>query len=206
MKIYFDTEFTGLQMNTSLISIGLIDEFNRTFYAEFTDYNKSQITPWISENVIKNLLLNNQEPLPYHYTDGYVNTIIKGDSKYIRAQLLDWLNAYVAVEWISDVYQYDMVLLVDLLTNHGSVFDLPSYISSCCFELNQLIMGFCGIGPSEAFDKSREDLVNYMITKYNLTFNYLNDVNKNEKHNSLYDAKIIKAIYEGAYVINRDFY
>lgn len=39
MKIFFDTEFTGLQQNTSLISIGLVTEDDRSFYAELVDYN-----------------------------------------------------------------------------------------------------------------------------------------------------------------------
>lgn len=38
MKVFFDTEFTGLHKNTTLISIGLISEDRRIFYAELTDY------------------------------------------------------------------------------------------------------------------------------------------------------------------------
>ena len=34
MKIFFDTEFTGLVQNTKLISIGMVDENGRAFYAE----------------------------------------------------------------------------------------------------------------------------------------------------------------------------
>jgi len=40
-KIFFDTEFTGLHQNTTLISIGLISECGKTFYAELTDYDKT---------------------------------------------------------------------------------------------------------------------------------------------------------------------
>jgi len=40
MKIYFDTEFTGLHKNTTLISIGCVAENGKTFYAELTDYDK----------------------------------------------------------------------------------------------------------------------------------------------------------------------
>ena len=58
-KIFFDTEFTGLHQNTTLISIGLIAETGQTFYAERTDYDKSQIDEWLQTNVIENLLLNN---------------------------------------------------------------------------------------------------------------------------------------------------
>ena len=55
MNIFFDTEFTGLHKNTTLISIGLISETGKTFYAEFTDYNNTQIDNWIENNVINNL-------------------------------------------------------------------------------------------------------------------------------------------------------
>jgi len=43
MKIFFDTEFTGLHQNTTLISIGLVTEQEHSFYAEFDDYDKSQV-------------------------------------------------------------------------------------------------------------------------------------------------------------------
>lgn len=42
-KIFFDSEFTGLHQNTTLISIGLISDDNNCFYAEFTDYDKNQL-------------------------------------------------------------------------------------------------------------------------------------------------------------------
>jgi DNA polymerase III epsilon subunit-like protein len=32
-KIFFDTEFTGLHQKTTLISIGLVSECGKTFYA-----------------------------------------------------------------------------------------------------------------------------------------------------------------------------
>ena len=61
MKLFFDTEFTGLHKDTTLISIGIISEDERTFYAELTDYDKSQVDDWIKENVIDNLLLKDKE-------------------------------------------------------------------------------------------------------------------------------------------------
>ena len=42
-KIFFDTEFTGLHQNTTLISNNLISGCCKTFYVELTDYDKSQI-------------------------------------------------------------------------------------------------------------------------------------------------------------------
>ena len=43
MKIFFDTEFTGLHKNTTLVSIGMVAENGHTFYAELNDYNHNQI-------------------------------------------------------------------------------------------------------------------------------------------------------------------
>lgn len=63
MKIFLDSEFTGLVQNTSLISLGLIDENNNSFYAEFTDYNKNLIDKWLCKNVISNLCLSEDTPI-----------------------------------------------------------------------------------------------------------------------------------------------
>ena len=67
-KIFFDTEFTGLHQNTTLISIGLVAETGQTFYAELTDYDKNQIDDWLKTNVIDNLtnqlMLNGRLRLP----------------------------------------------------------------------------------------------------------------------------------------------
>ena len=66
MNIYFDTEFTGLVPNTTLISMGCIAAIGQRgwrFYAEFTDYNKDLCDDWIKENVLDNLLLNHIDTL-----------------------------------------------------------------------------------------------------------------------------------------------
>jgi len=43
MKIFFDSEFTGLHQKTTLISIGLISEDDRYFYYECIDYDKDHV-------------------------------------------------------------------------------------------------------------------------------------------------------------------
>ncbi len=56
-KVFFDCEFTGLHQGTTLISIGLVSDCGKTFYAELTDYDKSHIDDWLQEIVINNLLI-----------------------------------------------------------------------------------------------------------------------------------------------------
>lgn len=52
MNLFFDTEFTGLHQNTTLISIGIVSECGKTFYAECLDFDESQVNEWIRENVL----------------------------------------------------------------------------------------------------------------------------------------------------------
>ena len=94
MKIFFDTEFTGLHKNTTLISIGLVDENGRSFYAEFTAYNKSQVDDWIQENVINNLMSNNFDIKGEPNTTSIFGdqTLSKGNKKYIFTKIVKKLK------------------------------------------------------------------------------------------------------------------
>ena len=56
VKVFFDCEFTGLQQNTTLISIGLISECGKTFYAEFNDFAQDLVDDWVQHHVISNLI------------------------------------------------------------------------------------------------------------------------------------------------------
>ncbi|MEI6579670.1 MAG: hypothetical protein WCN92_09440, partial [Eubacteriales bacterium] len=64
MKAFFDCEFSGLHAGTTLISIGLMSEDNKMFYAEFNDYDKTQVDGWIQEHVINNLLFEKDRFVP----------------------------------------------------------------------------------------------------------------------------------------------
>jgi len=57
-EVFFDTEFTRYGQNTTLISIGMVSECGKKLYIELDDYDRSQITPWLEENVL-NLLEGN---------------------------------------------------------------------------------------------------------------------------------------------------
>lgn len=184
MKVFFDTEFTGLHKNTTLLSIGLITEDNRKFYAEFCDYDKSQIDGWISKNV-----------MPYLIRSKIKKAVDTGDSVYIppyyiygskgaiAKKLEEWFKSLgEEIELISDVSHYDMVLFCDIF---GSAFDIPKMVSPVCHDINQDIAEFLKVSQREAFEMSRETLAGINP----------NDI-KVEKHNALFDAIVIKQIYE----------
>lgn len=185
MKIFLDTEFTGLHKETSLISIGLVDENGEEFYAELTDYDKNQIDYWLQENVIANLWYESNKVELKNTTNYY-----RGNKKYIALKLKKWLAKYETIEWVSDVAHYDFVLLIDLL--YGKAINIP-YLThgASIHDINQDIAKYYNISELEAFDKSREEI----LVKHNIEIDGL-------KHNALYDAKVIKAIYG---IVNRSY-
>ena len=178
MNIYFDTEFTGLHKDTSLISIGLVTDDNRTFYAELIDYDKKQVDEWIKNNVINHLKFNGQYKCTQTATDCELSQI----KPYVRESLKKWLSQFDSVQFVSDVCHYDFVLLIDLF---GTAFDLPSNVSASCHDINQDIAKYYGVSEKETFDVSREEI----LAGYGIHID-------GDKHNALYDAKVIKAIYE----------
>ena len=181
MNIYFDTEFTGLHKDTTLISIGLISEDDKTFYAEFTDYDEPQVDDWIQTNVIDNLNIKD-----YGVTkDTWNETIIKGNKTLIKFYLSMWLSQFESVQLVSDVSHYDMVLFIDIF---GSAWDLPKNINPSCHDINQDIARYLEVDEASAFDTNREGFL--------WCFDEYSKLPSGNKHNSLYDAKVIKELYE----------
>ena len=188
MKLFFDTEFTGLHKDTTLISIGIVSEDGRKFYAEFTDYDESQCNDWIKENVIKNLKLAGMGVGVSDTDENPPLRIVMGDKRYIRQEANEWLRQFNKIQFVSDVCHYDFILLIDLLTNGGTALDLPENISAVCHDLNMDIARHFHVSDLEAFDMSREKIMNDLCKT--------EDIVTGNKHNSLYDAEVIKAIYE----------
>ena len=200
MKVFFDTEFTGLHKDTTLISIGLIDENGRTFYGEFSDYDESKCDNWIRENVIKHLKWSKEGPV-----EDFVNIYANGweafgSKEYIKIVLTEWLSKYDNVELVSDCCHYDMVLFIDIF---GDAWSIPDVVNPACHDINQDIAKYFEISEREAFDLSREKFIEKVnIDRQDDQNNF--DISEGEKiiniegdkHNSLYDAKVIREIYK----------
>lgn len=182
MNLFFDCEFTGLHKQTSLISIGIVAENGKKFYAEFSTYRKNQCNDWIKENVLKHTILEGNETLAKRLGEDSDTTVVLGSKADIRYELGEWLKQFESVQFVSDVCHYDMVLLIDIW---GDAFRIPQNVSEVCHDINQDIAKHYGISEREAFDKSREDIVAELCGEFIA----------GDKHNSLYDAEVIKAIY-----------
>lgn len=184
MKIFFDCEFTGLHKGTTLISIGMISENGKKFYAELSDYDRSQVNDWINKNVLAYRWYHSGRfswDIPHYY--------IYGDKINVRHELKKYLSQFDTVELVSDCSHYDMMLFIDLF---GTAFDLPSNVCPACYDLNQDIAKFHQVDGYTAFDISREEILSNNGIEI-----------KGDKHNALYDAEVIRALY---YVLNGEDY
>ena len=181
MKIYVDTEFTGLHKDTTLISIGLVSECGKTFYGECYDYDENQIDTWIQENVLNHTTYLSEIAKTECMSVSKENMYLVASKERLGEYLKEWFSQFDKVELVSDVCHYDMVLLIDLF---GTAFDLPPQVSASCHDINQDIARYYGIDSIEAFDVSREDL---LLNEFSVRID-------GRKHNALYDARVIKAI------------
>jgi hypothetical protein len=169
-KIFFDTEFTGLHQNTTLISIGLVSECGKSFYAELTDYDKSQVDDWLQENVINNLLVKENSTVGLGYPE---TRVVIGTINSVKEYLSEWLAQFEKVEIWSDCLAYDWVLFNQIF---GHAFNIPSNVYYIPFDICTLFKAK-GIDP----DINRESFAG---------------VTNGKKHNALHDAQVIKACYE----------
>jgi hypothetical protein len=192
-KIFFDTEFTGLHQNTTLISIGLVAENGESFYAEFTDYDKTQIDDWLQKNVIDNLTLTNKitvsnggwevwESDKGQYSNALEFSLAKkdmehfkciGKSPMVKNRLEQWLSQFEQVEMWSDCLSYDWVLFNQIF---GHAFDIPKNVYYIPFDICTFFK-IKGIDP----DISREV--------------FAGTESAEKKHNALWDAQVIKSCY-----------
>lgn len=179
MNIFFDTEFTGLRKDTQLISIGLISEDGKEFYAEFASINTELINDWVMENVLMNTAKYGQ----VNETDIVINEndYHFGTREEIQEELKEWLSQFDEVQLVSDVCHYDMVLFIDIF---GSAFDLPENVSPVCYDINQDIASYYEESQKDAFNRNREDI----LEEKGITI-------VGQKHNSLYDARVIQQVY-----------
>lgn len=173
-KIFLDTEFTGLHQSTTFVSIGLVSECGREFYAEYTNYDKSQIDEWLQENVIDNLFLNNKPLNELRIFDGGYKSRIRVDSMdTLRESLETWLSDFEEVEIWGDRVSYDWVMFCQIFRH---AFNIPKKVYYIPFDICTLFR-VNGIDP----DVNREDFAQ-------MTEN-------GEKHNALWDAKVIRACF-----------
>lgn len=170
-KVFFDAEFTGEHQFSSLVSIGMVGENTESCYICFNGYEKNQVTVWLKENVLKDITHEKK----FSYQEGF-NLIKKWLENYSNGEL---------VSLVSMGKTLDLVLFFQLWhldypekKYFHNLYCLPHYLNhSKHYDLATLMMA-TNIDP----DIDRETIVTIK--------------EKHNRHNALYDAKIVKKVYE----------
>lgn len=134
MKVFFDLEFNERDSNNqpcdiTVLSLGAVAENGRKFYQVF-DPKDADINPWVRENVIPNLNIEEGE-----VDNQYPNYALP---KHLATLKFDaWLRDLGAdIQFVGYYCAYDWVLLCRL---YGSMMDLPQYIKMNPIDLKGFV-------------------------------------------------------------------
>ncbi|MDB5531540.1 MAG: hypothetical protein JWR51_4643 [Devosia sp.] len=117
MKFWFDTEFIEDGKTIDLISIGIVAEDGRTYYAESAECDHSRAGEWVKANVL--------------------SMLVAGDYLKPRAHIAADIVAFVGEkpEFWAYYADYDWVALCQL---YGTMMDLPKGWPMYCRDIKQL--------------------------------------------------------------------
>jgi hypothetical protein len=181
-RLFLDTEFTGLTQNTTLISMAIVAESGEEFYAEFTDYDTSQVSDWVYENVIKQRFLDNT-----NQTNDLAKYHILGTRSQVTAGLRTWLgqfsptgNSESFLQIWADVPHYDWVLFCELF---GGALHVPKSIHYMPMDIATMLFA-----KGLDIDLERSKISDSPATLVGLCL-----------HSALYDAHVIKNIFKKIY-------
>lgn len=121
MRYYLDTEFIerGRKYPIELISIGIVAEDGREFYAISNEFDSTDIDPWIQMNVLITL-----------ETD-----IERISCHEIATRVLQFIGDASKPEFWAYYADYDWVVFCQLF---GRMVDLPKHFPMYCNDLKQL--------------------------------------------------------------------
>lgn len=135
MRYFLDTEFIESKGYLKLISIALVDQNGKEYYAVSSDFDPEKCNDWVKENVLPKL--------PPKET--------WKSEQQISKEIVDFVGE--APEFWGYYCDYDWVVLCWL---YGTMMDLPEGWPMFCLDLKQLITdrGF----TKECLPKQDEDI------------------------------------------------
>lgn len=173
IKVFFDLEFTGLFQGATAISLALVAETGETFYAEFSDYNKEHINPWVAENVIPHLKFRATDNRGIIETSTPEAMLVYGDCQHVAIAVNEWLYQFPEVEIWGDCLHYDWVVFSEIF---GGATHLPT-------KIHYIPGDICTLFKLKGIDPDIEREVFAEMTA------------EATKHSALWDAQVIKECY-----------
>lgn len=217
--LFFDAEFTGLGKDTTLISLGIVADNGKKFYAEFTDFNWDYVDDWIKNNVLDNFILKKfyphggkeiEEQMEEWKNKGYelsnyptMNTFyLLYNTKRTKDNFTevvgdsDWIRGALS-EWIS---QFDSIQFVSDVCHYDFVLLIDLLTGGrTALDLTSNISAVChDINSDIARHYGISDREAFDKSREEIVSELCGHEVEGTKHNALYDAEVIKAILEEA--------
>jgi len=196
---------------------------SKSFYAEFSDFDLNRCDDWVKENVVSKLKYYGTPEQDKMFLDSSIDEgtyFGSQNTAEIKTALWNWLSKFsdYNIQFVCDCGTFDWYWMLQLLAEwddskaskkeyydigrdkdccryisykHGLP-KLPSNISPVPKDLNDLIAHKYQIGVRGAFNTNREELAFCDSANEVMEGNWKAG---EEKHNALWDAKVIKAIY-----------
>lgn len=118
MKYFLDTEFIEDGKTIDLISIGIVREDGKTYYAESYEFDPDKASQWVMDNVF-----------PFLNHDSISRNHIKQD-------ILDFTAGDKEIEFWGYFADYDWVVFCQLF---GTMMDLPEDFPMYCNDFKQVM-------------------------------------------------------------------
>ena len=177
-KLFLHVAKTGSSKTSTPISLAIVSDTGKQFYAEFSDYSQAQIDAKLKDKIIRYTIAGG-----YKEDEKYIENYHYGLKKNIKEALENWLMQFTDdVQIIIDKDVYDFVFFVDMF---GSIDDLPDNVISVPHDMIIDIASKKSITEIEAIDLDLDDLV----TEYSVTISVT-------KGDALYNALAYKRIYD----------
>jgi hypothetical protein len=133
MKYFLDTEFIEKPGSIQLISIGIVSENGRTFYAENTSFDEREADDWVKKNVLDKLKWWPHRA-PFKRTSNIMKFEVYGHQTWIKESLLEFFKDDKQCEFWAYFADYDWVIFCWIF---GRMIDLPENFSMYCRDLGQ---------------------------------------------------------------------
>ena len=162
------------------MSIGFVSyDGTRAFYAEFTDYDQSQMDHWLKENVVDRFILTDMSD--HTYKESGKTQFFKGDLDWVVSHtkgLKNWLQSFgEKIVLAASGGTYDWVVFRTMM-RIKYVEDIPEYIDGWPIDVVSLLRW-------EGYDLEEEYFKE----------NFIGASDYSNKHNALEDARVIRDVY-----------
>lgn len=125
MKYFLDTEFIEYPNTIQLISIGIISEDNREYYAVNKECNCSKANDWVVKNVLNKMPEFNSK---LNLLEGKTLQQIKEDLKsFCKDDICEFYGYYSDYDWVVFCWIF------------GTMVELPANFPKYCIDLKQMM-------------------------------------------------------------------